>query len=47
MHAVVLTGQLLSGMEGQQVWAKVSALLKLEPQAFIERVLARTPLSRP
>lgn len=44
-YAVTLTGKIQAGKDAPAVWQRVEHLLKLDPDAFRERVLARVPIT--
>jgi hypothetical protein len=44
-YSVTLTGKVRAGRDAPAVWARVAKLLKLDAEAFRERVLERLPVS--
>lgn len=43
--SVTLTGKTLAGLDPQTVWQRTASMMKLEPDAFRERMLERVPLT--
>lgn len=44
-HALILTGELLSGFTAAQTWPALAAFFRIEPQRLQDDVLARVPIA--